>query len=144
MLHACGHDAHTCTCADLEAVQCVGALTEAGASLYVLTGVHDVVPEIHGKALLRLHQREHLHRHLCLVQRRRPRNNQLPVRQRSSTQIWRYSELPKGIPSPNPLQMNDPREIYTGHYKQYQHCKTFARLNAEYWEYETCRCALQF
>jgi hypothetical protein len=76
--------------ADLEAVEGVSPLAEAGAGLGILAGVHDVVPEAHREALLRFDQRKHLHSHVCLVQRYGARNDQLPGR------IWmrafRFSE----------------------------------------------------
>ncbi len=40
--------------AHLEAVEGVSALAEAGAGLSILAGMHDVVPEAHCKAALRL------------------------------------------------------------------------------------------
>ena len=64
--------------AHLEAVEGVSALAEAGAGLSILAGVHDVVPEAHCKAPLRLDQRKHLHRHVGLVQRCGARHDQLP------------------------------------------------------------------
>ncbi len=52
----------------LETVESVSALTEAGAGFFILAGVHNVVPEGHGKAPVWLHQRENFHCHIGLMQ----------------------------------------------------------------------------
>ena len=67
--------------ARLQTVHGVRAVAEGGAALAVLRRVDDAVPEVQGERLSRRHEREHLHRHVQLVQRLRAEVDLVPARE---------------------------------------------------------------
>lgn len=64
---------------DLEAVKGVNAVAVAGAALRVIAHVDHMVPEVHGEQRLWGQQGKYFHRHIGLLQRGGPRQDEIPA-----------------------------------------------------------------